>query len=121
VLIGELAEQAATSPRTLRYYESRGLVRPRRSANGYRLYDQTELRVVTEIRTLLAAGFDLDEIRPFVACLRAANSSGNVCPDSVTVLRRKLAEIDSCLERLGVVRRQVQGQLDDALAARVNR
>jgi DNA-binding transcriptional MerR regulator len=90
VLIGELAEQAATSPRTLRYYESRGLVRPRRSANGYRLYDQTELRVVTEIRTLLAAGFDLDGIRPFVARLRAGNSSGNVCPDSVTVLHANL-------------------------------
>jgi DNA-binding transcriptional MerR regulator len=82
VLIGELAEQAATSPRTLRYYESRGLVRPRRSANGYRFYDETELRVVTEIRALLAPGFDLGDIRPFVACMRAGNSSGNVCPDS---------------------------------------
>jgi DNA-binding transcriptional MerR regulator len=120
VLIGELAEQAATSPGTLRYYESGGLVRPRRSASGYRLYDETELRVVTEIRALLAACFDLDEIRPFVANLRPGNSSGTVYPDSVTVLRRKLAEVDSCPERLGRVR-QVQGQLDDALAARVCR
>lgn len=120
-MIGELAEQAATSPGTLRHYESRGLVRPRRSASGYRLCDKTELRVVTEIRALLAAGFDLDEIRPFVANLRAGNSSGNVYPDSVPVLRRKLAEVDSCPERLGRVRRQVQGQLDDALAARVCR
>jgi hypothetical protein len=39
-------------------------------------------------------------------------------PDSVTVLRRKLAEVDSCLERLGMVRRQVQRQLDDAVAVR---
>ena len=54
MLIGELAERAGTSTRTLRYYEPHGLVRPRRSANGYRLYDEAELRVVQEIRALLA-------------------------------------------------------------------
>ena len=37
MLIGELAERAGTSPRTLRYYEEHGLVRPRRDVNGYRL------------------------------------------------------------------------------------
>ncbi|SBT54181.1 MerR family transcriptional regulator [Micromonospora narathiwatensis] len=116
--IGELAERAGTSTRTLRYYESRGLVRPRRSANGYRCYDEAELRVVHEIRSLLAVGFDLDDIRPFVACLRAGNSSGDVCPDSVAVLRRKLAEVDDYLDRLGAVRRQLQDQLARAIAQR---
>ena len=32
MLIGELAEKAGTSARTLRYYEEQGLVRPRRDA-----------------------------------------------------------------------------------------
>ena len=121
MLIGELAERAATSTRTLRYYESRGLVCPRRSANGYRIYDEAELEVVNEIRALLAAGFDLDEIRPFVACLRAGNTSGSVCPDSVLVLRRKLAEADACIERLAAVRKQLHGQLAEAIAARPGR
>jgi len=40
MLIGELAERAATSTRTLRHYESRGQVRPRRSADGYRVLDR---------------------------------------------------------------------------------
>jgi DNA-binding transcriptional MerR regulator len=100
MLIGELAERAGTSTRTLRYYEQHGLVRARRSANGYRQYDEAELRVVNEIRALLAVGFDLDDIRPFVACLRAGNSSGDVCPDSVAILRRKLAELDRLRERI---------------------
>jgi DNA-binding transcriptional MerR regulator len=117
MLIGELAEQAGTSTRTLRYYESHGLVRPRRSANGYRVYDEAELRVVHEIRTLLAVGFDLDDIRPFVACLRAGNPCGHVCPDSVAVLRRKLAEVDAYAARLDEVRRQLRDQLDQTLAA----
>jgi DNA-binding transcriptional MerR regulator len=118
MLIGELAERAGTSTRTLRYYEAQGLVQPRRSANGYRQYDDAELRVVHEIRSLLAAGFGLDDIKPFVACLRAGNESGHVCPDSVVVLRRKLAEVDGYLERLTEVRRQLGTQLEQAITHR---
>jgi DNA-binding transcriptional MerR regulator len=118
MLIGELAERAGTSARTLRYYEAHGLVHADRDANGYRLYDEAELRVVHEIRALLAAGFALDDIRPFVACLRAGNTSGHVCPDSVAVLRRKLAEVDAYLDQLGAVRQQIQTQLTQAIAHR---
>jgi DNA-binding transcriptional MerR regulator len=116
--IGELAERAGTSTRTLRYYEAQGLLEARRAPNGYRAYDESELRVVHEIRTLLAVGFGLDDIRPFVACLRAGHDSGDVCPDSVAVLRRKLAELDACLDRLGAVRRRLSAQLDHAIAVR---
>jgi DNA-binding transcriptional MerR regulator len=115
MLIGELAERAGTSPRTLRYYEEHGLVRPSRDGNGYRQYDDAELRVVHEIRTLLADGFGLDDIKPFVACLRAGNDAGHVCPDSVAVLRRRLAEVDDYLTRLTEVRDRLQDQLGQAL------
>lgn len=118
MLIGELAHRAGTSARTLRYYEEHGLLRAGRAANGYRTYDENELRVVTEIRDLLAVGFDLDDIRPFVACLRAGHASGDACPDSVVVLRRKLAEVDGCLDRLAAVRRQLRAQLTTALEHR---
>src|SRR3954471_21225010 len=111
MLIGELAERAGTSARTLRYYEEHGLVRPRRDTNGYRQYDDAELRVVHEIRALLAVGFGLTDIRPFVACLRAGNSAGHVCPDSVAVLRRKLTEVDGYLDQLTGVREQLRAQL----------
>ena len=116
--IGELAERAGTSTRTLRYYEAHGLLHAGRSSNGYRVYDEAELRVVTEIRSLLAVGFDLDDIRPFVACLRAGNPTGDVCPDSVAVLRRKLAEVDTLIDRLTTVRGQLSVQLAHALADR---
>ena len=116
--IGELAERAGTSTRTLRYYEANGLLQADRAANGYRRYDEAELRVVREIRSLLAVGFGLDDIRPFVACLRAGNTSGDVCPDSVAVLRRKLAEVDACIDRFAAVRRQLHEQLTEAIAHR---
>ncbi|GAA2360055.1 MerR family transcriptional regulator [Catellatospora methionotrophica] len=116
--IGELARRAGTSTRTLRYYDQHGLLRSRRADNGYRAFDEAELRVVDEIRSLLAVGFDLDDIRPFVACLRAGHATGDVCPDSVAVLRRKLAEVDTCVDRLNAVRDQLHQQLTEAIAHR---
>jgi len=100
MLIGELASSTGTSARALRYYEANGLLRAQRSSGGYRVYDESERRVVQEIRRLLEVGFELHEIRPFVTCLREGNESGRVCPDSVAVLRRKLAEADEYRRRL---------------------
>jgi DNA-binding transcriptional MerR regulator len=118
MLIGELAERTGTSTRTLRYYEEHGLVRAQRDSNGYRRYSDAELRMVREIRALLAVGFGLDDIKPFVECLRAGNAAGHVCPDSVAVLRRKLAEADAYVGRLIEVRDQLRDQLAQAIASR---
>jgi DNA-binding transcriptional MerR regulator len=115
MLIGELAARAGTTTRALRYYEANGLVRAQRGANGYRVYDEAELRVVHEIRALLGVGFDLDDIRPFVTCLRAGNESADICPDSLAVLRRKIAEVDAGMQRLATVRRRLHAQLTRAI------
>lgn len=114
MLIGELAERVGTSTRTLRYYEEHGLVRAQRSTNGYRVYDESELRVVHKIRTLLDVGFDLEDIRPFVACLRAGNPSGDVCPESVATLQRKLDEVEAAIDRLTAVRARLRDQIGQA-------
>lgn len=109
--IGELAQRAGTTTRTLRYYESRGLLSARRAGNGYRAYDEEDLRLLRQIRLLQDFGFELEETRPFVECLRAGHPSGDSCPASLEVYRRKLAELDECVERLQAVREQVRGQL----------
>jgi DNA-binding transcriptional MerR regulator len=114
VLIGELAERAGTSARTLRYYEQQGLLPVRRTANGYRDYDEGDLRLVREIRSLLEIGFNLEETRPFVECLRAGRSSGAECPASVEVLSRKLADLDYTIARLDAVRSVVRRELADS-------
>jgi DNA-binding transcriptional MerR regulator len=47
----------------LRYIESIGLVQPRRSASGYRLYGPEELQRLSTLRELLdARGLDLGEV-----------------------------------------------------------
>ena len=51
--IGEAAAQTGWSPRMLRYLEGAGLVVPRRSGAGYRLYgllDLNQLRSLRELR-----------------------------------------------------------------------
>ncbi|MBW5483116.1 MerR family transcriptional regulator [Streptomyces bambusae] len=115
--IGELARRAGTTTRTLRYYEARGLLTARRSDNGYRTYDEDDLRMLRQIRTLQDFGFDLEETRPFVECLRAGHPAGDSCPASLAVYRRKLAELDALIGRLADVRDQVARQLADAEAA----
>lgn len=112
--IGELAEQAGTSARTLRYYEQHGLLRARRTANGYRDYDEVDLRLVREIRSLLEIGFNLEETRPFVECLRSGHRSGAECPASIEVLGRKLSDLDTCIARLLMVRGVVSRELAEA-------
>ncbi|MDQ0789294.1 MerR family transcriptional regulator [Streptomyces sp. B3I8] len=116
--IGELAARAGTTTRTLRYYESRGLLPARRGDNGYRTYDEADLTLLRQIRTLQDFGFGLEETRPFVECLRAGHSSGDACPASLAVYRRKLAELDALIGELGTVRRKVARQLERAERAR---
>jgi MerR family copper efflux transcriptional regulator len=51
--INEAAETTGWSPRMLRYVERVGLVAPRRSGAGYRLYGAAELQRLRTLRELL--------------------------------------------------------------------
>ncbi|MBW5423523.1 MerR family transcriptional regulator [Streptomyces sp. BG9H] len=114
--IGELAARAGTTTRTLRYYESRGLLPARRTGNGYRTYDEDDVRLLEQIRTLQDFGFDLEETRPFVECLRSGHPEGDSCPASLAVYRRKLTELDALIGELNAVRAHVGAQLTRAEA-----
>ncbi|MEU1463842.1 MerR family transcriptional regulator [Streptomyces sp. NPDC005727] len=113
--IGELAARAGTTTRALRYYETRGLLPARRDGKGHRTYDEGDLRLVRQIRTLQDCGFDLEETRPFVECLRAGHPEGDSCPASLVVYRRKLDELDALIGQLTAVRETVAGRLGRAV------
>jgi DNA-binding transcriptional MerR regulator len=91
------------------------LLTAHRSANGYREYDEDDLRLVTEIQTLQTVGMSLDDTRPFVECLRSGHETGDSCGDSIEMYRRKLAEVDAFLARLGAVRADLHDKLTEAL------
>lgn len=61
--IGELAEKAGVTPRTIRYYENLGLLRPNeREGKGFRYYTNTELAKLQKIDCLKSLGLTLEEI-----------------------------------------------------------
>lgn len=77
--IGQAAERSGLPPKTIRYYEDIGLVRPARSANGFRDYgdrDVHELRFVARARGL---GFSVEECRHLLELYRdTGRASGDV-------------------------------------------
>jgi len=63
MFIGELAERAGVTPRTVRYYEQRGLMGPgSRAGGGFRRYGEGQLRRLWLIDRLKSLGLSLEEI-----------------------------------------------------------
>lgn len=61
--IRELSRRTGVPTSTLRAWENRhGLLTPRRTASGHRLYDQDDVRRVRRLRELVAQGYALAEI-----------------------------------------------------------
>lgn len=58
-MISIAAELAAMHPQTLRMYERRGLLRPRRSAKNTRLYSQEDVQRLRRIQELTVIGLNL--------------------------------------------------------------
>src|SRR5471032_1202919 len=60
--VRDAAERLGVTPRTLKYYEERGLVSPTRSEGRYRLYDEEDLKRFGRILRLRSLGFSLHGI-----------------------------------------------------------
>ena len=67
--IGELSERTGASARSIRYYESVGLLTSRRASNGYREFDQSALDQILKIKLLLQVGLDITDIVAVVPCV----------------------------------------------------
>ncbi|EIF31370.1 putative transcriptional regulator [Burkholderia sp. Ch1-1] len=60
--VRDAAERLGVTPRTLKYYEERGLVSPTRSEGRYRLYDEEDLKRFGRILRLRSLGFSLHSV-----------------------------------------------------------
>jgi len=58
-LIGIAAELAGMHPQTLRVYERRGLITPRRTARNTRLYSEADVALLRRIQELSEEGLNL--------------------------------------------------------------
>ena len=83
--IAELAREFGVTTRTIRYYEDKGLLSPRRKGKGrvYAPRDRVRLRLIMRGKRL---GFSLDEIRELIDLY-------DVDPSEATQLRHFLDKI----------------------------
>ena len=101
-----LAELAGITPRTLRWYDQKGLLKPRRTTEaGYRLYGPQEVNRLQTILFYKELGLELEAVR---AILDAPGF------DRVAALQSHLAELEARRQRLDALILTVEKTIDEA-------
>lgn len=103
--IGEFAEAANVTIRTVRYYLECGLLPPeKRNATHQRVFDDEDLRWMINLHYLRAAGMSIVELQHYTALVREGNSS---LPKRIELMRqqreRVVAAIADKQEQLKVI------------------
>ncbi len=100
--IGELAAELGLNPRTIRYYESIGLLpEPERTGGNYRDYGTDDLERLRFIKAAQRLGLTLDEIREVLAF---AERGEPPCGFVRERLRREVAAVDARIAELQEMR-----------------
>jgi len=108
--VGELAQAAGVSTDTLRHYERKALLKPKRSTNCYREYPAHALERVQMIRQALAIGFTLDELAEI---FKVFDHGGAPCHDVRDLAAKKLGEIERHLQEVTALRYELREALAD--------
>ena len=110
--IGELAQIAGVTPRTIRYYENLGLLSPNeREGKGFRYYSQTEVAKLQKIDCLKSLGLTLEEITTVID-LYFQDSTGIRGKQKVLeILQFHLQETDEKLAALGDFRSDLEANI----------
>lgn len=96
--IGELAASSDVTAKTVRFYESLGLLAPpSRTSSGYRDYDAAAVERLRFIRDAQASGLTLAEIQ---SVLELKDSGSASCEHTQSLLKRHLIDLDEQIERL---------------------
>ncbi len=105
--IGELAASTATTPPTIRYYESIGLLPPpTRVASGQRLYSSDDVDRLRFIRRCREVGFSVAQVRTL---LDVATSPERSCQEVRTMTEDHLGTIRARLNELRALERTMAG------------
>ncbi|WP_263263270.1 MerR family transcriptional regulator [Pseudomonas sp. RIT-PI-S] len=96
--IGELAKQAGVTVDALRFYEEKGLIKPLRTANGYRLYPEQTLQLVGYIKMAQQLGFSLAEIGENLPLLWASEAAS--AEVLAQLFAQKIALLDARITQL---------------------
>lgn len=112
--IGQAAASSGVPPKTIRYYEEQGLVKPaERLANRYRAYDESNVQTLRFIRRARDLGFSLQEIDKLLALYRnrrrASEDVKRLALAHVAELEHKIAELTRIRDTLADLARRCHG------------
>lgn len=98
--IGTVAERSGVPAKTIRYYESIGLIPSAdRRPNGYRAYTTVEMHTLNFIKRARSLGFSVDEVRDLLDLWRDRKRTSAAVKVLATkhldALDRKIAELQS--------------------------
>ncbi len=110
--IGELTEKAQVTPRTVRYYESIGLLPPgEREGTGQHYYTEQTVARLRKIEQLKALGLGLDEIADVIELYFSDPSGVRAKEKVLTMLRAHLSQMDEKLEALQQLRKDLTSHI----------
>lgn len=110
--IGELAIKAGVTPRTIRYYESLGLLKPsEREGNGFRYYTDIELAKLDKIDCLKSLGLTLEEIASVIDLYFEDATGLRGKRKVLEILQTHLDETDQKIETLVQFRSDLQAKI----------
>ncbi len=107
-MISVAAELADMHPQTLRMYEARGLIEPKRSPKGTRLYSHKDVERLRRIQEMTAElGMNLAGVERVFELEEQLESMAR----RVKALERRAVELKAEVERLEVLRRELRAEL----------
>lgn len=111
--IGEVAERSGLPPKTIRYYEDIGLVRPQRSGNGYRAFRETDLHKLAFLGRARALGFSIEDCRTLLGLYedesRESAQVKAVAEEHLSAIDAKIAQLQSMRATLSHLVRSCHG------------
>jgi MerR family transcriptional regulator, heat shock protein HspR len=107
-MISVAAELADMHPQTLRMYEARGLIEPKRSPKGTRLYSHSDVERLRRIQRLTSdAGMNLAGVEKVLELEAALERMQR----RVALLERRAGELEDEIVRLEEVKRSVRAEI----------
>lgn len=106
LFIGKVAQQAGSNPKTIRYYETIGLLpKPQRGENRYRIYSEETVELLQFIKKAQGLGLSLSEIREIIELRRRGCEP---CIHVRALLARRIADLDQRLSDLVALRKKLE-------------